>query len=146
MALTRAEVESILVRRCRGWMTVASLAITYAGVNADLNDPISSGLLASGYSVTNYAVVSTTDLAQVTNDYLPLFLDHCELRLLNNIASNIDVVDVTLGPDQEKLGQFHNAIRSAISAKIDYMSKMYGIVQGKLEAGYIEIGSVQESG
>jgi len=125
-------------------MEVANLSVTFAGINADLNDPIAYGVTTCGFTVADYSVVADSDIAQIESSDYPKFLDLCELRLLNSIASNIDVVDVTLGPDMERLGQFHRAINKAILTKEADMNKLYGYGRGELVAGYLEIGSVQE--
>jgi hypothetical protein len=46
---TRAQVEQILVKRCGPLMTKAGMAVTFAGANIDLADPIAWGLRQLDY-------------------------------------------------------------------------------------------------
>lgn len=115
MTVTRANLESILVRRAGPLMEAADMAVTVVGTNADLNDPIGFGIRASGGTVADPSLVTDADVATVSTSYFDLFLDRCELRLLENILGNLAMVDITAGPRSEKLSQLAEQVRHKIA-------------------------------
>ena len=63
MTITRANLESILVQRAGGFMSFVGFAVTIAGANANLNDPLAYALRQTGYSVTNITSVARSSEA-----------------------------------------------------------------------------------
>ena len=138
MAITRANVEAALVKRASKKMLLVGFAVTVAGSNADLNDPIGTSLLKMGKSVSNISQVSDTDLLGISADEVPEFLDRVELRLLESISGNIDTTNVTVGPRTEALGQLADQCEKAIARLVARMGSDYGIY-GSLVAGVIVV-------
>jgi hypothetical protein len=132
MTITRAQVESNLVGRTGKRMELAGFAITTAGANADLNDPISSAMRSMGlevsYPVTdaNLSLVAETDISEL--------FDRAELQLLQNCLNNFVLVDITLGPKVERLDQLSTQTQAVIDRKIKAIENRYGsrMVMGTL--------------
>jgi hypothetical protein len=137
MSLSRAQVETILVKRCGALMTLVGMGITYAGSNGDLNDPIGVAVRRLGGTVGNPASVADADIATVTKS-VDAILDVSELRLLENILGNYDDVDIVVGPTQERLSQN----REGIEKRLDRLSKgckeRYGVDLPTIEAGLLD--------
>ena len=127
MALTRAQVDVILLKRAAHLMLAAELdGTTDDGTNPDLVDPIASTLLLLEYSVADLSEVTDEDLAPViVDDYSALF-DLSELRLLQNILGNLMVTDYGLGPRSEKLGQIRDGLIKRLQ-QMDDLLEEYGI-------------------
>lgn len=102
---TRANLESILVKRLGPLMSAAGMAITVAGSNADLNDPLGYALRTAGYSVTDITSVADADIANVSNGDLDKVILLAEWRTLDTVLGNLDDVDTTVGPRSLKLSQ-----------------------------------------
>lgn len=141
MTITRADVESILIKRIGGLFTDLSLDGTTAdGTNEDLNDPIAYALKRLGYGVTNIALVTDADLFPVSaDDYLALF-DLAELRCLQTALNKASIyTNITVGPRSEGLNQKAQAIAGMIKAKTDAIKDDYGIGLGTFTADYLTL-------
>lgn len=114
MALTRANAENVLVKRARGKMEVVSMAVTVVGTNADLDDPLTSAFRAMGYTPASPITITDADLVSLPDADVPEFLDRATLALLKNIHTNIDLVDIKSGPQDEKLSQLSTQVEKAI--------------------------------
>ena len=127
MTVTRANIESILVQRCGALMSFAGMAITSAGANASLNDPIGYALRQTGYTVGNVANVADSDLATLDVDDLDQILDVAEYRTLENIGGNLDDVDITNGPESERFSQLSTALEKRMTRLEQRITDLYGI-------------------
>ena len=127
MATTRANIEAILVQRCGGLLTFAGMAVTVAGSNASLNDPIGYALRQAGYTVANIAAVSDTDLTSLDTDDLDYILDVAEFRALENISGNIDDVDIQNGPESEKFSQIGANLEKRMARLQEKINSSYGV-------------------
>jgi hypothetical protein len=119
--MLRLEAETILIKRAGAKMTAASMDGATIGANADLVDPIVTALLDMGLAPASIATVTDDDLSAIGLDSAAEFLDRAELRLLQNIAGNLTLVDVTVGPRREALSQLRAGVEKAIerlSAKV----------------------------
>lgn len=124
---TRANLESVLVKRAGAMMSVVSMAVTFAGSNADLNDPIGYALRQAGYAVANAFSVVDADVAEVTDADLDMVLDYAELRLLETISTNLaQYVDITNGPNSEKMSQYSTALDKRIEKLQTKVDASYG--------------------
>lgn len=137
MTVTRYNIETILVHRCGKLMSFAGLSTTKGTRNLDLNDPIGYGLRKTGYTVANPALVSDSDLANLSNDDLDQFLDIAEYRLLENIAGNLDSVDIRTGPYSENLSQIAAQLETRMNRLQMKIENEYGIGGGTFEGGTI---------
>lgn len=138
MPLTRAQVETILVRRLSGWMTEAGLTVTYAGANSDLNDPIGYALRRLGLSVADVTNVADSDLSAVDIDDYDIVFDVAELRAMQNILRQLTRVDTTAGPLSQSFGQLRKDVQTAINEKRAQIENDYAaqLVSGpQMEAG-----------
>jgi hypothetical protein len=143
---TRAEIEVVLVRRCGALLTAAGLAITFAGANADLNDPIGSSIRQLGGTVASIAAVTDADVLTVSADYsLDALLDLCELRTLENISGNYALVDIAAGPESEKLSQVAAVIEKRIDRLSAKIEKLYGIGAGVVTIGALTLDFARHS-
>ncbi len=144
MSITRANVEAILIRRAGKKMTVAGLdGTTISGSNPDLNDPIGSAILDMGYNPSSIATITDTDVSLVGNSISEL-LDRAELRLLRNIAGNLDLVDIAVGPRKESLSQLHDQIIKQIDKLADDINSKYGSGISALDAGSVSLDFQEE--
>jgi hypothetical protein len=121
---SRAEVEAIMVRRCGPVMEVAGMAVTYTGSNIDLADPIGWGLRQLDYDSSINP--TTGEVAAVTSADFDEFLDYVNLALLENISTNLDAVDTTLGPRSEKLDQLAGRVEGRLTRLLEKMRVEYG--------------------
>jgi hypothetical protein len=145
MTITRAEVETILIRRCGSLLTAADLdGTTINGTNVDLNDPIGAALRRMEYTVASLTAVTDLDLAPVSADDVDQLLDLAELRTLENIEGNLDDVDITVGPRSESLNQLSVRVRMKIDTKRREIEKAYGLGLGTLSAGVVTLDFMEK--
>jgi hypothetical protein len=145
MAITRVQIETVLVRRLENWLTAADMAVTIVGTNADLNDPITNALLQLEIVPANISSVADSDLTSVaTTDYNKL-LDLAELRTLESVLENYSKVDVEAGAVKAQLDDFGQRIERTIQRKREQIARRYGLEGlASLEAGVINLGFQQE--
>lgn len=126
MALTRANVEAILVKRIGKWLTAAGLdGTTNNGTNADLSDPIGRAVRALGFTVADVTNVASTDLASIGADKYDQLFDLAELRALETCLTNYDKVNLSLGPRSESFDQLRNGMIQAIKLKREQIASDY---------------------
>lgn len=141
MSITRAEAESILIRRAGALIAAAGLdGSTVDGTNADLNDPLGWAVRQAGGSVSSPGAVADADLATVADDDLDQLLDLAEVRTLESIAGNLDLVNITVGSRREELGALAQQVERAIERKRAALQRAYGFGLGSLTAGSITLG------
>lgn len=126
MTLSRANTEFLIVARTGPLLEAAGLAVTVAGSNADLNDPIGRAVRACGYTVTSLVLVADADVAQVTVSQYDEFLDVATLHTLEAILGSLDDVDITVGPRKEALSQLAAQAERKIKRLRDAMALAYG--------------------
>jgi len=137
MAITRAQVETMLVARLEAWLTEAAQPVTHSGSNAALNDPIGFAARRLGASVADVTNVADSDLSAIaTDDYDALF-DLAEWRALSNLARQLAKVDVTAGPLSQKYSQLRDAVTQAAEAKRTEIEADYGFGAPQLTSGNI---------
>lgn len=137
MAVTRAQVETILVSRTGALLTKAGMDTTTIGSNGDLNDAIGWALRQNDYTVTDISDVTDTDLASVSVANTDKVLDFAELRTLQNISGNWASVDTRVGQRQESFNQFRIAIEERIARKQKQVQADYGLGAVSMETGLI---------
>lgn len=145
MSLSRANVESILVRRVGKWLAAADLAVTSAGANADLNDPIGWAIRQLSLTVDDITAVDNDDVARVGVSDYDQFLDLAELRTLMTIQQNLDDVDITVGPRSEKYDQLAGRVEKALARKLAQVERDYGYGLGTLEAGVLTLNFMEQN-
>lgn len=123
---SRANVEVVLVKRVGPLMSKAGLAVTFAGSNADLADPIAWALRQAGYSVADITDPTTAEVATVGSADLDEALDYAEYRLLETILGNLDDVDTTVGPRTEKLNQLSEKVEKRLKRLGEKLEDEYG--------------------
>ena len=137
MTATRATIETLIVRRCRNLMDAVGFALTYAGANDDLNDPIGWAIRQKGGTVLNAVSVSDADVANIADADFDALIDLAEYRTLVNIKGNYALVDVKAGPYSESLSQNASNLEQLIARKWAYIQSAYGIGAPTMEAGVI---------
>jgi hypothetical protein len=126
MSITRAQVETVLLARCGKKMAIAGLdGTTHDGTNPDLTDPISASLFEMGY-LSDLGTVSDANLTSIEGNRVNEFLDRAERRCLENISGNLDLVNISLGPRREDLGQLVEQVENAIARLERKISQRYG--------------------
>lgn len=124
---TRADIEQEIVSRAEAWLTAASMAVTFAGANADLNSPIAWAVRAAGGAVSAPSLVTSTDVQTVTSANYDKLLDLAEYRTLISIYQNYKKVDGKAGPVEGKADQLAQRMQKAIADKRAQLFADYGI-------------------
>lgn len=124
MTLTRANVETELVRRAGAFLTAAGLATTTAGANADLASPIAFALRQAGITPADPVDPANADFADISD--VDALFDLAELRLLENIYQNYTKVDVAAGAVSAKNDQLRQAIKERIDVLRARVGGSYG--------------------
>ncbi|MDD2921469.1 MAG: hypothetical protein PHQ36_04215 [Anaerolineales bacterium] len=137
MTLTCAQVETVLVSRCKKRMAFVEFAITTNGNNADLNDPICNALQVIGITPANIASVADSDLETVTD--AAKLCDLAEVRLLENILGNSDKVTLQAASGTEHFSNFNDALEKIIARKQKELQSKYGIGLGSLSPGKVSL-------
>jgi hypothetical protein len=118
-------------------MEVAGLdGHTITGANSSLDDPMATAL--EGMNFSHSEPVIDADLVQVS-DSIPEFLDRAELRTLENIAGNLDLVDIGMGPRRESLSQLAAQVELSIQRLTTKIQREYGGGVGTLSAGVVSL-------
>lgn len=124
---TRADIEQEVVSRAEAWLAAAGLAVTYAGANADLNAPIGWAIRQAGGAVGAPSLVTSDDVATVTDTDYDKLLDLAELRTLQNVLSNLRSVDKKAGPAEIKSSQLAERVERRIAQLNTWLLSEYGI-------------------
>lgn len=140
MALTRAQVETILISRVGGWMSEAGLEVSTAGGNPDLNDAIGYAVRKVGGTVANVTNVTTTDLSGIASDDYDALLDLAEWRALTNLARGLGKVDTRVGPLAQSFSQLRRDVLEAAKEKRAQIETDHsGLLGATVEAGVITL-------
>jgi hypothetical protein len=139
MALTRAQVEQILVERVGGWLTEAGLATTANGDNAALNDAIGYAVRRIGGTVANVTLVADGDLSGIAADDYDALFDIAEWRALENILKHLAKVDVRMGPLAQSYSQLRRDVMDAAKQKRGEIEVDYAFLGAQLQAGSIAL-------
>lgn len=135
MTLTRANCESVLVKRLKVLMEAAELAVTYAGLNGDLDDPLAWAVRRVGGSTANISTTTDAELAAVDAGDQDDLIDLAEYRTLRNVLGNLDLVDISAGPRAEKLSQLANQVRGMLEAREAFVADFVA----PLRVGYFSL-------
>ena len=128
MSLTRAMLETTLLRRCSSIMARVGLdSITSNGTNADLDDPIRIAMRDLGFNIIDPLVVADADLVPVTGVYIDRLLDASEMRILETCLNNLTDVNMGLGEERQDLGQLGIRLQQRINQLIDKMRRPVGV-------------------
>lgn len=135
MAISRANVENVAVKRVGPLMTKAGMdGTTVDGSNTDLADGIGWALRQTGYSVADITNPTTAEVAAASDDVDQL-LDMTEFRTLENIIGNLDDVNVTVGPRKEDLSDLSKQVQKRIDQVEARVKKLYGVGVPSLSTG-----------
>ena len=138
MALTVVQAETILLKRTSKLLTALSMdGTTVTGDNPDLVDPMGYAIRQMGGTVATITDVIDADLAGIT-DY-DKFLDLAELRTLQNAYGNFALIDVSIGPRDEKWSSLGALLDKMITRKEDRIKELYGLGLQPLVAGVITL-------
>ena len=135
MALTRAYAETVIVARLKGLLSAASMAVTYAGSNADLSSSLAWAARRMGLSPSNPTTVTDSDLSGLGADDYDDYLDLAEYRALQDIQGRLAaLVNIAVGPRNEQLGQMAVAVGAMIAAKAAHVES----ISSPVSVGYIQ--------
>jgi hypothetical protein len=144
MSLTLVQAETLLIARTGKRMAFVGMnSTTVDGTNSDLIEPIVTALFALDITPADISAPSNDDLAKVES--IPEFLDRAELRVMQNIVGNMDMVDISEGPRSESLSQFTSALEKAIERKQAKVDAEYGGSLGGLSAGVFSHNFAQKA-
>jgi hypothetical protein len=127
MALMRADAEEVLVRRCRGYMQRAGVAVAEPyGVNPDLNDPLASALGLLGITPASRRLLADADLATLQGSRVEAYLDVAEVCLLRSLWGRLYQVDVAVGPRRESLSQLRRDLQERLKDRAAEVQRQWG--------------------
>jgi hypothetical protein len=134
MAITTAQTEQIIIDRLGPLMGKAGMDnTTVDGTNTDLTDPIRSALWAQGKTV---ATITSPDPSGVT-EYAK-FLRLTEYFTLENIAGNLELVDIEVGPRSQKYNQLTQQVQDKI-ARLRKALREDGYLLQDPAVGFVEL-------
>lgn len=142
---TRDDVEFVLLKRAGKMLTLLELDGTTVGGNTDLVDPINFAMRQLGYTLTTISSVTAADVVAVDSTELDELLDRAELRLLENLRVNCDLVDISVGTRFEYLGQARITIDKAIADQRRKVSDLWGDIVGDNGSAALRPGLIQLS-
>jgi hypothetical protein len=125
-------------------MDAAGMAVTYAGSNADLNDPLGWAVFQLEGSVTDITAVADADLETVASDDERYITDVAELRLLDNILTNLELVDISVGPRSEHYDQLAQRIKGRRDKLRADLESEIGLGAAKLTTGVMRADFAEE--
>jgi len=135
---TRAQAETVLVRRVGRYLTLAGLdGTTNNGTNADLADPIAWALRKLELPVADPTNPSTGEVAATTR--VDALFDLAELRTLENILGNLSLVTATVGPRTEHYNDLAKRLGEMIPRKRKAIEQEHGISLGQVRPARFEI-------
>lgn len=138
MALTRVQVEDILISRAGEMLATLGRDDVASGANADLNDPMAWALRQLGLSVAAATAITDGDLSAIDADDENQFLDLAEYRLLmtcRTIARRL--VNSASGPRREDLSDLAKGLKDDLADMRESLQLQYGFGAGTLEGGVI---------
>lgn len=145
MPITRAQIETILIRRCGKLLTAAGLdGTTVTGANPDLVDPIGFALRYIGLNPASPTVITDSDLSQVPIDDYDQLFDVAELRTLENVQGNLAIVNITVGSRSESFSDLSSRLNAAIERKRAQVLQDYGATALSIEAGNVALDIMQK--
>lgn len=117
-------------------MALVGMSVNSDGSNADLDSPLSTALRKMCF-VQQGEKVTDDDLAKLSPAQFDELLDRSELRLLQNIFSNIDFTSITVGPRREELSNLADQVSEAIRDLSEKIKAEYGVGASHLAVGSI---------
>ncbi len=81
--------------------------------------------------------MTDVDLSPLTASQYDELTDRAELRLLQNIYSNIDFTNIDVGPRREELGQLADQVKQAITVLAERIQTEFGAGAATLKAGSV---------
>ena len=146
MAVSRANVEYVVSGRVGPLMTKAGMdGTTVDGSNADLADPIAWALQTAGYSVADITNPTTAEVASALTDILEVTA-LAELRTLENLLGNLDDVDTSVGPRDEKLSQLAEQVQKRLDWLAKWIEQLYGHGVAPLTTGTLTYEFAEHNG
>ncbi len=140
MALTRANIEVLLIKRCSKVMAFIGLdGTTENGANADLNDPIGVGIRQCSGTVDNFVLVDDEDVGTVNSSDYDKMIDIAEYRLLSSMISNFDKYGLKVGPRSGYQSQVREGIEKRINDLREELEKAYGYMAPSPEVGVLRL-------
>lgn len=138
--MTRAELETVLVNRLRGKLSYVSLAVTHAGANADLNDPMRRAILFMGGSVASMTVADS-DLSGFSGWPAEQLMDIATIETLKAIIGQCYDVDQGVEADYQRLSQFADQCQKQLAYLEEQARNPYGPGIPAPASGVINSGS-----
>lgn len=139
MALTRANVEVLLTKRCAKTMAFVDMAVTTTGANTDLNDPIGVGIRECNGTVGNFILVDDEDVATVDASDYDKLIDIAEYRLIASMISNFDKYGLKVGPRSGYQSQVREGLENRLKMLADELEAKYGWNAPSPEAGAVRL-------
>jgi hypothetical protein len=126
MALTRANADTILLRRVAGLMDKAGIDSDGSAGTLTLGDGLAWALRMLGYTPASYTTVVDGDLDDVASSSIDALLDLAELRVLESISTMYASVTSKVGPLEERLSDLAGSIQALLVRKRAMVSAMHG--------------------
>ncbi len=126
MALTRANADTILLRRVAGLMDKAGIDSDGAAGTLTLGDGLAWAMRMLGYTPASYLTVVDGDLDDVASSSVDALLDLAELRTLESIGTMYASVTSKVGPLEERLSDLAGTIQALLVRKRAMVAAMHG--------------------
>lgn len=126
MALTRANADTILLRRVAGLMDKAGIDSDGAEGALTLGDGLAWAMRMLGYAPASYLTVVDSDLDDVPNSFIDALLDLAELRTLESIGTMYASVTSKVGPLEERLSDLAGMIQTMLVRKRAIVAAQHG--------------------
>ena len=148
MAVTRAQLEAVLLRRCSTALEKAGLDyLTDNGKNPDLNDPIGYAVRTLGGTVADITEVVDADVSGIEAADYDALLDLAEYRALETIQNTVaDLVSTSVGPQRQEFQQWGQALDSRLARLDGKIERIHAIGRATITAGVIDLDFMEKSG
>lgn len=141
MAATRADVESMLLRACKGWMIACGLdGTTQNGSNADLAVPIAFAVRTLGLPVAAPLNPSDAEIAAIPDGSFDFFLTLATYRVIQTCIRNYAEINQTVGLNKQEFDDLSKRMRMEADALHLELTKMYGF--GKRSGNQSRVGTI----
>jgi hypothetical protein len=129
VAITRAQVETILLARCGNTLVACDLSAQPQQDSSPrqyCSEPIAEGLRFLGVAPADSTAPADADLAGVPDADLPALLDVAELRLMECCAGAFVQVTWSRGNDKQALSDFAGRLDARIARKAEDARRKHG--------------------
>lgn len=123
MAIKRAQAETVIIARIRGWMEKINctlFVLDATGSNETFDDPLAFALRQCGIVPADYVTPVDADFAGLADAYVDRMLDYAEFRALRTAWQN------TVPDKRDAFDNVFTQLADAVRTKESFLSRAYG--------------------